>query len=63
MRLLSPISGGRLDGIRYWTRRKRRPRARIDAKRVASLVKEEDNQKEAEKKIKKKEKKEKKEGG
>ena len=48
MRLLSPISGSRLDGTRYWTRRKSRPRARIDAKRVVSLVKEEDNQKEAE---------------
>ena len=55
LRLLSLISGSCLDGIRHWTRRKSRPRAKIDAKRVVSLVKEveslvkeEDNQKEAE---------------
>ena len=48
LRLFSLISGSCLDGIRHWTRRKSRPRARIDAKRVVSLVKEEDNQKEAE---------------
>ena len=48
LRLLSLISGSCLDGIRHWTRRKSRPSAKIDAKRVVSLVKEEDNQKEAE---------------